>query len=167
MVFVKGIRDVLEEDQPEHHMLVLGRVHVIPQLVCGEPQFGFKAEVGCGVRFCHFGCLLWHARLFLRCLRCLPDPQREVQKNVRMLKPVPPRADHAPRLVPGNVAVVVHVLMASLFHPVAPAQTAADRQQALQIHRGQPPPTPGGHGPSPQHIRKRVKNTATGKRSMG
>jgi hypothetical protein len=33
----KGVRDVLEKDQPKDDVLVLGGVHVAAQLVCGGP----------------------------------------------------------------------------------------------------------------------------------
>lgn len=45
-VLFKRVRDVLQKDQPEHHMLVLGRVHVVPQLISRQPQLGFESEIG-------------------------------------------------------------------------------------------------------------------------
>jgi len=41
----EGVGDVLEEDQPQHDVLVLGRIHVGAQGVGGPPEFGFEAEV--------------------------------------------------------------------------------------------------------------------------
>lgn len=43
---LEGIGDVLEEDQPEHHMLVFARIHVAAHLVGHDPEFVFEAEVG-------------------------------------------------------------------------------------------------------------------------
>ncbi len=37
ILFLKGVGDVLQEDQPEHHVLVLGRVHVRTQGIGGAP----------------------------------------------------------------------------------------------------------------------------------
>ena len=56
VMFVEGIGDVLEKDQAEDDMLVFRSVHVVAQLVGGEPELGFKAEVGVGFGFlCSFG----------------------------------------------------------------------------------------------------------------
>jgi hypothetical protein len=41
---LEGVGDVLEEDQPEHDVLVLGRVHVVAQHVGRRPQLVFEAE---------------------------------------------------------------------------------------------------------------------------
>ena len=46
---LEGVGDVLEEDQAEDDVLVLGRVHVVAQRVGGRPQLGLEAEVGGGV----------------------------------------------------------------------------------------------------------------------
>ena len=46
---LEGVGDVLEEDQAEDDVLVLGRVHVVAQRVGGRPELGFEAEVGAGV----------------------------------------------------------------------------------------------------------------------
>jgi len=46
MVFVEGIGDVLEENEAEDDVLVLRRVHVVAQLVCGQPQLGLEPEGG-------------------------------------------------------------------------------------------------------------------------
>ena len=51
VLFIERIRDVLEEDEAEDDVLVFGRVHVVAQLVGGEPELGFKADVGGGVGF--------------------------------------------------------------------------------------------------------------------
>jgi len=62
VVFVEGVGDVFEDDEAEDDVLVwlrllpplvavLGnrRVHVVAELVGGEPEFGFEAEFGGGV----------------------------------------------------------------------------------------------------------------------
>jgi hypothetical protein len=36
------VGNVFEEDQPEHDMLVLGRIHVVAQRVSGLPQLRLK-----------------------------------------------------------------------------------------------------------------------------
>ena len=46
---LEGVGDVLEEDQAEDDVLVLGRVHVVAQRVGGRPELGLEAEVGGGV----------------------------------------------------------------------------------------------------------------------
>ena len=58
MLRLEGVGDVLEEDQAEDDVLVLGRVHVVAQRVGGGPELGLEAEVGGGVvalghTFCH------------------------------------------------------------------------------------------------------------------
>jgi hypothetical protein len=40
----EGVRDVLEENQPEDDVLIFCRVHVVAQRVCGLPELAFKAE---------------------------------------------------------------------------------------------------------------------------
>ena len=45
-VLLEGVGNVFEEDQPEHDMLVFGRIHVVAQLVGGKPELGLEAEVG-------------------------------------------------------------------------------------------------------------------------
>jgi hypothetical protein len=42
----EGVGDVLEEDQAEDDMLVLGCVHVVAQRVGGFPELGFVTEGG-------------------------------------------------------------------------------------------------------------------------
>ncbi len=46
VLLLEGIGDVLQEDEAEDDVLVLGRVHVVPQLVGGGPKRGLEAEVG-------------------------------------------------------------------------------------------------------------------------
>ena len=46
---LERVGDVLEEDQAEDDVLVLGRVHVVAQRVGRLPQVGLEAEVGGGV----------------------------------------------------------------------------------------------------------------------
>ena len=47
-VFLEGVGDVFEEDEAEDHVLVFRRVHVVPQLVGGEPELGLEANGGGG-----------------------------------------------------------------------------------------------------------------------
>ena len=42
---LEGIGDVLQEDQPQHNMLILRRVHIGPQLVSSKPQLRLEAKV--------------------------------------------------------------------------------------------------------------------------
>ena len=49
VVFLEAVGDVLEEDEAQDDVLVLGGVHVVAQLVSGEPELLLKAEVGGGV----------------------------------------------------------------------------------------------------------------------
>jgi hypothetical protein len=42
-LLLEGVRDVLEEDQPEDDVLALGRIQVAAQLVGGLPQRGLEA----------------------------------------------------------------------------------------------------------------------------
>jgi len=46
MVLVEGIGDVLEKDEAEDDVLVFRRVHVVAQLVRGQPQLGLETEGG-------------------------------------------------------------------------------------------------------------------------
>ena len=48
MPLLEGVGDVLQEVQPEHDVLVLGRTHVVAELVGGEPELGLEAEIGGG-----------------------------------------------------------------------------------------------------------------------
>ena len=56
---LEGVGDVLEEDQAEDDVLVLGRVHVVAQRVGRGPELRLEAEIGAVAAI--FGCLL---RLF-------------------------------------------------------------------------------------------------------
>ncbi len=66
----EGVGDVLQEDQAEDDMLVLGGVHVAAQLLGGLPEAVFEAEVGGA------GSRLGHGLfLFVRVVRGdRPDP---------------------------------------------------------------------------------------------
>ena len=57
VLLIERIGDVLKEDEAEDNVLVFSRVHVVAQLVGGEPELGFEADVGGGVGFlaCGFG----------------------------------------------------------------------------------------------------------------
>gem|GEM_PF-3122194 len=66
MVLVEGVGDVFEEDEPEDHVLVFRRVHVVAELVGGEPELGLEAKVGGGVfGGAGFG-FGWHLGRYLR-----------------------------------------------------------------------------------------------------
>ena len=45
-MFLEGVGDVFEEDEAEDDVLVFRRVHVVAELVGGEPELGLEAEVG-------------------------------------------------------------------------------------------------------------------------
>src|SRR5665647_2777821 len=45
VVLLERVRDVLEEDQAEDHMLVLAGVHVAAERVCRLPELGLEGEV--------------------------------------------------------------------------------------------------------------------------
>ena len=66
-VFLKGVGNVFEEDEPEDNMLVFRRVHVVTELICGKPELGLEADGGgagrAGVRLA--GCFSGHAEDFL------------------------------------------------------------------------------------------------------
>ena len=49
MMLFEGIRDVLQEDQAQHGVLVFGRVHVVPQLIRRQPHLGLEAQIGRGI----------------------------------------------------------------------------------------------------------------------
>jgi hypothetical protein len=51
VVLLEGVGDVLEEDQAEDDVLVLGGVHVIAELVGGGPQGRLEPEVRAAVGF--------------------------------------------------------------------------------------------------------------------
>jgi hypothetical protein len=57
-VLLERIGDVLQENQAEHDVLILRRVHVVAELVGSEPELGLEPEVGGGV----FGAVGWDAR---------------------------------------------------------------------------------------------------------
>ncbi len=44
MPLLKGVRNVFEEDETEHDMLILGRIHVVAHFVGGCPEGCFKAK---------------------------------------------------------------------------------------------------------------------------
>ena len=46
VLLLEGVGDVLEEDQAEDDVLVLGRVHVVAELVGRQPELRLEAEVG-------------------------------------------------------------------------------------------------------------------------
>ena len=48
--FLEGVRNVFEEDQAQHHMLVLGGVHMAAQLVGGAPEHFFNPGCRGGAR---------------------------------------------------------------------------------------------------------------------
>ena len=48
-VFLEGVGDVFEEDEPKDDVLVFRRVHIVAQLVGGEPELGLKANGGGGL----------------------------------------------------------------------------------------------------------------------
>jgi len=53
---------IFREDQAKKDMLVFRRVHIVPQLVGGEPKFGLEAEGGTsGIGFGEFSG--WHVVL--------------------------------------------------------------------------------------------------------
>ena len=74
-VFLEGVGDVFEEDQAEDDVLVLRRVHVVAQLVRGEPELGFEAEIGGGVFVLRGGA--GHGR------RCSSGPMRKRRGEMR------------------------------------------------------------------------------------
>jgi hypothetical protein len=49
MFLFKGIGDILKKEKAEDDVLVLGRVHVAAELVGGEPELCFEAEIRGGV----------------------------------------------------------------------------------------------------------------------
>ena len=48
-MLLEGVGDVFEEDEAEDDVLVLSRIHVVAELVGGEPELGLEAEVGGGI----------------------------------------------------------------------------------------------------------------------
>ena len=49
-MFLEGVGDVFEEDEPEDDVLVFRRVHVVAELVGGEPELGLEADGGGALR---------------------------------------------------------------------------------------------------------------------
>ena len=45
VVLLEGVGDVFEEDEAEDDVLVFRRVHVVAQLVGGEPELGLEANI--------------------------------------------------------------------------------------------------------------------------
>ena len=43
---LERVGDVLQEDQPQDDVLILRRIHVVAELVGGEPQLGLESKVG-------------------------------------------------------------------------------------------------------------------------
>ena len=58
MALGEPVRDVLQEDEAQYHMLVVGGVQMAAQLVGGGPEFGFQALAG----VFGLGLLGWAAR---------------------------------------------------------------------------------------------------------
>ena len=50
-VFLEGVGDVFQENKAEDNMLVFRRIHVVAQLVGGEPELGLEAEIGARIVF--------------------------------------------------------------------------------------------------------------------
>ena len=46
---LEGVGDVLQEDQAEDDVLVLGGVHVVAESVGGLPELRLEAEIGAGI----------------------------------------------------------------------------------------------------------------------
>ena len=63
---LERVGDVLEEDQAQDDVLVLRRIHVVAELVGGEPQLGLEPEVGSVAVTLAAGCdpLLAHFAVF-------------------------------------------------------------------------------------------------------
>ena len=49
VLLLEGVGDVLEEDKPEHDMLLLGGIHRTAQRVGHLSELGFVADVGGGL----------------------------------------------------------------------------------------------------------------------
>src|SRR5258708_1272726 len=113
---LEGVGDVLQEDQAEDDVFVLGRVHVVAQGVGGGPELGFEAQGG-PVRA--------RGRLLARWgHRCAPPPcllSRDQTTSTAGSTP----ARQGPRRRRGGVDAAVTVpalaeLVNSLFGPYAP-----------------------------------------------
>lgn len=61
-MFLESVGDVFEENQTEIDVLKLRRVHIVAELVSGEPELGLEADVGGGLGFVCF--LLCHRALY-------------------------------------------------------------------------------------------------------
>ena len=68
MVLLEAVGDVLQKDEAEDDVLVLGRVHVVAELIGGEPQFPLEADIGGGVLGGGRGGFLWACHGGKRCL---------------------------------------------------------------------------------------------------
>jgi hypothetical protein len=44
-MFFEAVGNVFEENEPEDDVVVLRRIHVAAELVGGEPELGFKADI--------------------------------------------------------------------------------------------------------------------------
>src|SRR5258706_9178093 len=45
-MFLKSVRDVLQEDEPEGNMFIFSRVHVTTHLIRRRPKLFLKAQIG-------------------------------------------------------------------------------------------------------------------------
>ena len=61
-VLFEGVGDVLEEDQAQDDVFVLRRVHVVAELVGGQPELGFETDVGGRLGAGDGGLLAGHGR---------------------------------------------------------------------------------------------------------
>ena len=50
-MFLEGIGDVFQEDEAEDDVLVFRRIHVVAELIGGEPELRLEADGGGGVDF--------------------------------------------------------------------------------------------------------------------
>ena len=74
----RRVGDVLQEDQPQDDVLILRRIHVVAELVGGQPQLGLESKVG-PIAVAFGDCsrlLLAHLARFRFCESCrsLPTP---------------------------------------------------------------------------------------------
>lgn len=65
MFLLELVRDVLQEDEPQHDVLVLGGVYVAAQFIGGLPDLLLEAYLGgvVGLFLCHMGSLLVNLRV--------------------------------------------------------------------------------------------------------
>ena len=47
-VFLKAVGNIFQENEAEDDVLVFSRLHVVAQLIGGEPELGLKPEIGTG-----------------------------------------------------------------------------------------------------------------------